>query len=74
MKRFEITAIEDSVPAITEVMITVQFEFEQKDYETEIKLRMIYQNEKGENLVFGQAGGQWKFVDSFFFHKIEYPT
>ena len=44
-----------------------------KGIETEIKLRMIYQNEKGENLVFGQEGGQWKFIDSFFFHKIEYP-
>ncbi len=73
LKRFEITSVEDCAPAITEVMITVKYEFEHKDFETEIKLRMIYQNEKGENLVFGQEGGQWKFIDSFFFHKIEYP-
>lgn len=74
LKGFEIISIEDCAPAITEVMINVNYEFEQKVFETEIKLRMIYQNEKGENLVFGQDGGQWNFIDSFFFYKIEYPT
>ncbi len=74
LKWFEITSVEDCAPAITEVMVNVKYEFEQKEFETEIKLRMIYQNEKCENLVFGQEGGQWKFIDSFFFHKIEYPT
>lgn len=74
LKSFKITSVEDYAPAITEVMITVKFEFERKNFETEIKLHMIYQNEKGENLIFGQEGGQWKFIDSFFFHKIEYPA
>lgn len=74
LKGFEITSVDDCAPAITEVMVAVKYEFEDKDFETEIKLRMIYQNEKGENLIFGQDGGQWKFIDSFFFHKIEYPT
>lgn len=73
LKEYKIISIEDCAPAITELMINVKFEFEQKDFETEIKLRMIYQNENGENLVFGQEGGEWKFIDSFFFHKIEYP-
>ena len=73
LKEYELISVEDCVPAITEVMVNVKFEFEQQDFETEIKLRMIYQNEKGENLVFGQSGGEWKFIDSFFFHKIEYP-
>lgn len=73
LKEFEITSIEDCTPAITEVMVNIKYEFEQRNFETEIKLRMIYQNENGANLVFGQEGGQWKFIDSFFFHKIEYP-
>lgn len=73
LKEYKIISIEDCAPAITELMINVKFEFEQKDFEIEIKLRMIYQNDNGENLVFGQEGGEWKFIDSFFFHKIEYP-
>lgn len=74
LKWFEITSVKDCAPAITEIMIVVKYEFEQEEFETEIKLRMIYQNENDENLVFGQEGGQWKFIDSFFFDKIEYPT
>jgi len=74
LKWFEITSVKDCAPAITEIMIVVKYEFEQEEFETEIKLRMIYQNENGENLVFGQEGGQWKFIDSLFFDKIEYPT
>lgn len=73
LKGYELISIEDCAPAITEVIVNVKFEFEQQDFETEIKLRMIYQNEKGENLVFGQSDGEWKFIDSFFFHQIEYP-
>ncbi|OJU75382.1 MAG: hypothetical protein BGO09_03795 [Bacteroidetes bacterium 47-18] len=71
MKEYKIDSVIDCVPAISEVLVNVVIEFEEKDYELEIKLRMIYQNEKGEYLVLGQKNGEWKFMESFFFHKIE---
>jgi hypothetical protein len=55
------------------VLIKAKFEFERADFEKEITLRMIYQDEAGETLTFGQKGGEWKFIDSFFFHIIESP-
>jgi hypothetical protein len=73
LKKFEIKTIIDCAPAISEVFVDVQFEFEQHDYEIEIKLRMIYQNKEGGTLVLGQDNGEWKFIESFFFHKIEFP-
>ncbi len=73
LQEYQIESIEDCAPAITEVMVNVKFVFEENVFQIEIKLRMIYQNENGENLVFGQEGGEWKFIESFFFHKIEYP-
>ncbi|MBB6004288.1 hypothetical protein [Arcicella rosea] len=72
LKAYEIKRIIDIAPAISEVYLNVIIEYAQKDYELEIKLRMIYQNEKGDTLVIGQKNGEWKFIDSFFFHKIEY--
>ncbi len=72
LKEYRIISIDDCAPAITEVLIKVKFEFEGTDFEKEIKLRLIYQDETGETLSFGQKGGEWKFIDSFFFHKIEH--
>lgn len=72
LKGYELISIEDCAPAITEVNVKVQIKFGQKDFNLEIKLRMLYQNDQGENLIFGEPGGEWKFIDSFFFSKIEY--
>lgn len=73
LKEYKILSVIDCAPAVSEIMVNIVFEFEQRNLETEIKLRMIYQNEKGENMILGQKNGVWKFISSFFFHKIEFP-
>lgn len=73
LKSFEILSVVDCAPAISEVYLKVYIEYLQKEYDFEIKMRMIYQDENGKSMVLGQNGGEWKFIDSFFFHKIEYP-
>lgn len=73
LKSFEIDKIIDCAPAISEVYLKVKLEYLQKEYELDIRMRMIYQDESGKSLVLGQENGKWKFIESFFFHKIEYP-
>lgn len=73
LNSYKINSIEDCAPAISEVIIVVTYEFENQKFETEIKFRMIYKNENGESMIFGQEGGQWKFIDNFFFQKIQSP-
>ncbi|KQC00947.1 hypothetical protein [Pedobacter sp. Hv1] len=73
LKSFELKKVIDCAPAISEVFIDVCFEFEQKKYKLDLKLRMIYQNEKKENLILGQENGEWKFVDTSFFNQVSYP-
>lgn len=70
---YRISSIEDCSPAISEVYFIVIFEYRNKIYEKKIKMRMIYQNENGDYMILGQVGGNWKIIDSFFFHEIEYP-
>ncbi|MDH5033982.1 hypothetical protein [Chryseobacterium cucumeris] len=72
LKDFEIISIDHKAPAITEIVVKTIILFNEKEYTQEILLRMIYQSEKNENLVFGQSGGVWKIIDSFSFPKIEY--
>lgn len=72
LKNYEIVSIEHLAPAIAEIKMKVDVSFQEKEYTKEIMLRLIYQNEDGETMVFGQKGGKWKFVDAFFFSKIEY--
>ncbi|AZA55362.1 zinc chelation protein SecC [Chryseobacterium sp. G0201] len=72
LKDFEIVSIDHKAPAITEIVVIITILFNEKEYVEEILLRMIYENEQNENLVFGQSGGIWKIIDSFFFAKIEY--
>ncbi|WP_407517516.1 hypothetical protein [Elizabethkingia anophelis] len=71
LKSFEILSVEHQAPAIAEVKVKVIVLFNETDYVKEIVLRMLYQNEQGENMVYGQIGGIWKYMDSFFFHKID---
>lgn len=68
---FEILSVEHQAPAIAQVVVKVAVFFNNIEYSKEILLRMIYQNEQRENMVYGQNGGIWRYMDSFFFHKIE---
>ncbi|MBT2620362.1 hypothetical protein [Chryseobacterium sp. ISL-6] len=71
LKTFEILSVEHQAPAIAEVKVIVIVLFNEIEYAKEIMLRMLYQNEQRENMVYGQSGGVWRYMDSFFFHKIE---
>lgn len=71
LRSFEILSVEHQSPAIAEVKVKTVILFNECEYVKEILLRMLYQNEQGENMVYGQADGVWKYMDSFFFHKIE---
>jgi hypothetical protein len=73
LNNFRLISVTDCTPAISEVHFWVEFEYKNQKFETEIKLRMIYQNNNGDILVLGQKNGDWKFIDSIFFSKIEYP-
>lgn len=71
LKTFEILSVEHQAPTISEVKIKVTVVFNESVYTKEIVLRMLYQNEQRENMVCGQTGGVWRYIDSSFFHKIE---
>lgn len=66
LKDYSITNIKDCSPAITEVTLSVDILFEEKEYNKQITLRLIYNGPDDEILVFGDQGGQWKFIESFF--------
>ncbi len=68
---FEILSVKHQSPAIAEVIVKAVIFYKENEYIKEIVLRMLYQNDQGENMVYGQAGGVWKYMDSFFFHKID---
>ncbi|WP_367914782.1 hypothetical protein [Leadbetterella sp. DM7] len=71
LREYRIISVIDCNPAISEVLVNVIVEFEGRNYEVEIRLRMICQNEKVDGVILGQKNGEWKFISSFFFHKIE---
>ncbi|AZA57104.1 hypothetical protein [Chryseobacterium shandongense] len=71
LKNFEILSVQHQAPAIAEVKVKVIVLFNELEYTKEILLRMLYQNDQGENMVYGQVGGVWKYMDSFFFHEID---
>ncbi|MDR2906496.1 MAG: hypothetical protein LBU91_00705 [Bacteroidales bacterium] len=68
---YKILKVFDCSPAITEVTLTISVEYNNKQHDKQITLRFIYQGTNGEVLIFGDTGGQWKFIESFF-HQIEY--
>ena len=71
LKNYAITKVKDCSPAITEVSFSVDIVFKEKEYKKEITLRLIYEGLNGEILIFGDKGGQWKFIETFF-HMIDY--
>ncbi|AZB30281.1 MULTISPECIES: hypothetical protein [Chryseobacterium] len=71
LKTFEILSVEHQAPAIAQVVVKVMVSFNNIEYCKEILLRMLYQSEQRENMVYGQPGGIWRYMDSLFFHKIE---
>lgn len=68
---FQIIAINDQAPAVTEVILQVEFMYNNTSYTKEIKLRLIYQDSEGNNMIHGEKGGDWKFIPNFF-HEIEF--
>lgn len=68
---FEILNVKDCVPAISEVTMRVEFIYNNMTHKKEITLRMMYQDSKGENMVLGEVGGEWKYFPAFF-HQIEF--
>lgn len=68
---YKIVKITDCSPAITEVILAVTIEHDNKQHDKEITLRFIYDGPKGEILIFGDTGGQWRFIENFF-HQIQY--
>ncbi len=68
---YKIIKVNDCSPAISEITLAVTFDYNNKIHEKQITLRFIYEGQKGEILIFGDTGGQWKFIQNFF-HQIEY--
>lgn len=72
LKEFSIIKIEDCSPAITEVTLNTIVEYDGKDHALELVLRFIYKGKNDDEiLIFGDKGGQWRFIHSFF-NKIEF--
>lgn len=68
---YKIVKVVDCSPAITEVTLAMTIEHDNKQHNKEITLRFIYDGPKGEILIFGDTGGQWRFIENFF-HQIQY--
>lgn len=68
---YKIVKIADCSPAITEVTLAVTIEHDNKQHDKEITLRFIYDGPNAEILIFGDAGGQWRFIENFFY-QIQY--
>ncbi len=71
LRDFVIVSVVDCAPAISEVTFSVSINYNQIDYQKKITLRLLYNGPNGETLIFGDKGGQWNFIESFF-HEIEY--
>lgn len=68
---YKIIKVVDCSPVITEVSLDLSIEYENMQYSKQISLRFIYQGLNNEILVFGDTGGQWRFIDMLF-NQIEY--
>lgn len=68
---YSITQIKDCSPAITEVTLFLLIENKGKHHEKNVTLRFIYKDQHNKMLIFGDKGGQWKFIENFFY-QIEY--
>ena len=68
---YKIVNIKDCSPAISEITLSTTIEHDNKRHEKQFVLRFIYEGNNGEILIFGDKGGQWRFIENFF-HQIEY--
>jgi len=68
---YKIINVTDYAPSISEVSMIFLIEHEDKQYNTQVTLRLIYEGADRKLLVFGDREGQWKCIDHFF-HKIEH--
>jgi hypothetical protein len=68
---YKIIKTTDCSPAITEVILMISIEYENKRYNKHLTLRFIYEDSNGDILIFGDKNGRWKFIENFF-HQIEY--
>ena len=67
---YKIVNIVDCAPAISEVTLNVSVMVKGKSHNQDIVLRFIYSSPQDEPLVFGEEGGEWKFIE-FVLYKIE---
>ncbi len=68
---YKIVKVTDCSPAITEVTLATSIEYNNFQHDKQITLRFIYEGTNGDILIFGDKGGQWKFIKGFF-HQIEF--
>jgi hypothetical protein len=68
---YKIVKVVDCSPAISEITLALTIEHDNKQHDKHITLRFIYDGPKGEILIFGDTGGQWRFIENFF-HQIQY--
>ncbi len=68
---YKIINVHDCSPAITEVTLSTTFEYKDKRHDKQFVMRFIYKGDKGDILIFGDKGGQWRFIENFF-HQIEF--
>ena len=67
LKSFEIKAVKDEAPAISEVMINIVYELNSKEKSKDIVLRMICKAPDGEIGMNGKEDVTWEFINNFFY-------
>lgn len=61
-RSFCIVEVQDVAPAASEIKVRVQFQLDADDKEEEIDVRLIYEDENGDPVVFPQADGAWRIM------------
>lgn len=64
---YKIVDVKDIAPIISEIYTDVTIEYNEQQFQKQLKFRMIYE---GENIIHGDAGGQWTIVNGHF--ELEY--
>lgn len=70
---FKIISITHTSPALCDIELEINFNFENENYLKNVKFRLIYKSENNESLVFGQENGNWKIIGDYMFSDIKYP-
>lgn len=73
LNSFMFVAITHISPALCDIEIEINFDFENSHYNKKMKIRLIYKSIENDTLVYGQKNGIWKFLGSYVFSEIQYP-